>query len=118
MDVLPDLDIKRLAKAGRSERIACFAERSLGSPEVHASGLFLHLADFDSAAHAARPRRRGDRMKWANVRYWHKADIARRTGSCPLSGGKRTWVGHSPMSAFDAVDGAHSAASKCHRVVA
>src|SRR5262249_16614849 len=28
------------------------------------------------------------------------------------------WLGDGVMSAFDAVDGAHSAASKCHRVVA
>jgi len=33
-------------------------------------------------------------------------------------GGKRPQRGHRGMSAYDAVDGAHSAASKCHRVVA
>ena len=27
------------------------------------------------ASDAARPRRRGDRMKRRNVRYWHKADM-------------------------------------------
>ena len=27
-------------------------------------------------------------------------------------------IGRAPMSAFDAVDGAHSAASKCYRLVA
>src|SRR6516165_11438856 len=36
---------------------------------------------------------------------------------CPLSGVKRTKSKHGAMSAFDAVDGAHSAASRCHRVV-
>jgi hypothetical protein len=33
---------------------------------------------------------------------------------CPLSGGKRTSKFKSVTSAFDAVDGAHSAASKCN----
>ena len=37
---------------------------------------------------------------------------------CPLSGRKQTSESNSGMSPFDAVDGAHSAASKCHRVVA
>jgi hypothetical protein len=37
---------------------------------------------------------------------------------CPLSGVKRTWVGALQMSAFDAVDGASSAASKWYRLVA
>jgi hypothetical protein len=37
---------------------------------------------------------------------------------CPLSGAKRTWSNDGVMSAYDAVDGAHSAASRCHRVVA
>jgi hypothetical protein len=31
---------------------------------------------------------------------------------CPLLGVERTWVGALQMSAFDAVDGAHSAASR------
>src|ERR1700720_1688200 len=35
-----------------------------------------------------------------------------------LSGAKRTSLGLLSMSAFDAVDGAHSAASKCYRAVA
>src|SRR6516164_10863962 len=37
---------------------------------------------------------------------------------CPLLGVKRTLIGNAAMSAYDAVDGAHSAASKCQRVVA
>ena len=36
----------------------------------------------------------------------------------PLSGAKRTLLGERVMSAPDAVDGAHSAASKCYRLVA
>src|ERR1035437_1636896 len=39
-------------------------------------------------------------------------------GVYPLSWQKRTLRGCVAMSANDAVDGAHSAASKCHRVVA
>src|SRR5262252_2194916 len=35
----------------------------------------------------------------------------------PLSGVKRTLLGERVMSAPDAVDGAHSAASKCYRLV-
>jgi hypothetical protein len=35
-----------------------------------------------------------------------------------LSGEKRTWLGEPYLVEIDAVDGAHSAASKCHRVVA
>src|SRR5262249_20574431 len=42
--------------------------------------------------------------------------ILRRT--CPLSGVKRTWRLHCEMSAFDAVDGASSAASKWYRMFA
>src|SRR5215831_6762737 len=42
--------------------------------------------------------------------------ILRRT--CPLSGVKRTWRLHCEMSAFDAVDGASSAASKWYRLIA
>jgi hypothetical protein len=42
----------------------------------------------------------------------------RESGQCPLSGVKRTKSKQGALSAFDAVDGAHSAASKCHRVVA
>src|SRR5262249_49699199 len=37
---------------------------------------------------------------------------------CPLSGVKRTWAGAVQMSAFDAVDGASSAASKWYRMIA
>ena len=29
------------------------------------------------ATNTARPRRRGDRVSWCDVRYWHKADVAR-----------------------------------------
>jgi hypothetical protein len=36
---------------------------------------------------------------------------------CPLSGVKRTKSKQDALSAYDAVDGAHSAASRCHRVV-
>jgi hypothetical protein len=36
---------------------------------------------------------------------------------CPFLGVKRTLAGANPMSAFDAVDGASSAASKCYRLV-
>src|SRR5215831_15975207 len=41
-----------------------------------------------------------------------------RVAQCPLSGVKRTSFPDDATSAFDAVDGAHSAASRCHRVVA
>src|SRR5262249_62174410 len=37
--------------------------------------------------------------------------------TCPLSGVKRTWRVQCEMSAYDAVDGASSAASKCYRLV-
>src|SRR4029450_9990411 len=37
---------------------------------------------------------------------------------CLLSGAKRTWLKDGVVSAYDAVDGVHSAASKCPRVVA
>ena len=37
---------------------------------------------------------------------------------CLLSGAKQTWLRDGVMSAYDAVDGACSAASKCHRLVA
>ena len=43
----------------------------------------------DCAATAARPRRRGDRIDWRDVRYWHIADIA-ATDRCPLSGVKQS----------------------------
>src|SRR3982074_1409019 len=43
---------------------------------------------------------------------------AGRAGQCQLSGVHRTWPKRPAMSLFDAVDGAHSAASECHRVVA
>src|SRR5262245_31397500 len=38
--------------------------------------------------------------------------------TCPLSGVKRTWLFALHMSAYDAVDGASSAASKWYRLVA
>jgi hypothetical protein len=41
-----------------------------------------------------------------------------RAQQCPLSGVKRTSQIEAAMSAFDAVDGARSAASKCYRLVA
>jgi hypothetical protein len=41
-----------------------------------------------------------------------------RSSECPLLGVKRTLLGQAGMSAFDAVDGAHSAASECYSVVA
>jgi hypothetical protein len=40
-----------------------------------------------------------------------------RVGECPLSGVKRTSKFKSVTSAFDAVDGARSAASKWYRLV-
>jgi hypothetical protein len=43
--------------------------------------------------------------------YEHAADVRD-------SHANRTCGGHAKIDAFDAVDGAHSAASKCHRVVA
>jgi ABC-type uncharacterized transport system substrate-binding protein len=49
----------------------------------------------------------------SDVRLWPKADMPK---SMSLLGIKRTWVGALQMSAFDAVDGARSAASKCHRL--
>ena len=33
-------------------------------------------------------RRRGDRVRPANVRYWHLADIEPMSARCPLFGGK------------------------------
>lgn len=54
----------------------------------------------------------------AHGRKWHKADIAQHSLGCPLSQAKQTFRGNPAMSASDAVDGAHSAASMCHRVVA
>jgi len=48
------------------------------------------------------------------VRSWRD----HRPDKCPLLGVDWTCAARPAMSAFDAVDGAHSAASECHRVVA
>jgi hypothetical protein len=47
----------------------------------------------------------------------HAIRLHENTQSMSLFGAKRTSVFAAHMSAFDAVDGARSAASKCHRVV-
>jgi hypothetical protein len=49
-----------------------------------------------------------------DVRFWHLADIGAVSGQCPLLGVKRTCRGPNAMSAFDAVDRAGSAISKCY----
>ena len=43
---------------------------------------------------------------------------ADRPRQCLLFGADQTYRGHHETDAFDAVDGAHSEASECHRVVA
>ena len=53
-----------------------------------------------------------------NVAYWPKADMTVRDSDVRFRGVERTSTRARGLSAIDAVDGAHSAASKCHRVVA
>src|SRR4029077_9460431 len=54
-------------------------------------------------------------MTLVYFRCWHEADIKLRSRYGVESGHHRLIVS---LSAFDVVDGTHSAASKCHRVVA
>jgi hypothetical protein len=54
----------------------------------------------------------------ALVKSWWRVRTFFCRAECPLSRAKRTWPKAGAMSAYDAVDGAHSAASRCHRVVA
>ena len=49
---------------------------------------------------------------------WPKMRSADRVGKCLLFAVNRTCRGHHETDAFDAVDGAHSETSECHRVVA
>src|SRR5262249_18332447 len=66
---------------------------------VHSDG-YRHVRRFRGYADILRTR-----ADVVLVRFWGKADKLKHLGSLALS-------------ANDAVDGAHSAASRCHRVVA
>jgi hypothetical protein len=45
-------------------------------------------------------------------------DSLRTAGKCPITALDRKSPAEAQTGAFDAVDGAHSSASRCHRVVA
>src|SRR5262245_40392736 len=57
-------------------------------------------------------------LTFGHVRKWHFCDLLDLSAVRLLSGPLRTVTACCGTAGFDAVDGAHSPASKCHKVVA